>query len=336
MSTTNLPTTIRTLSQPDPNIPKVILTTSPLPALTPGSKTEHLIKVHATSPCADELIWPRNDPHLFSSTIVPCYDLSGTVIQAPSDSPFPPGTDIWCSTPPGRPGNGREYTIATTEELATRPKCIDAVTAAGVPLSAVTAVQALFVHGGIRGFRDGEEGKRENATKKILVIAAAGGVGIWLLQLAREAGVGGIVAVCGTDNVGFVKELGATEVIDYRKQSVEEFYSRNKNKRVDLVIDCKGGKSLEEAWSCVRQGGILLSICEPPENRKPAGCTTQDIQSSFFILTARGSDLTDVSRLLEEGKVVPFVDSVWNLDDYEKAYERVGEGHTRGKVIIVP
>ena len=217
-----------------------------------------------------------------------------------------------------------------------RPRGLDAVAAAGVPLSAVTAVQALFVHGGIKGFGDGEEGRRVNSGKRLLVIAAAGGVGIWLLQLGREVGVGSVVAVCGTDNVEFVKELGATEVVDYRKQSIREWITGDKDRKVDLVVDCKGGKPLEEAWSCVMDDGILLSICEPPGNRKPDGCSARNIKSSFFIMTPSGSDLLDVGKLLEEGKVAPFVDSVWKLEDYEKAFERVENGHTRGKVILVP
>lgn len=268
--------------------------------------------------------------------IVPCYDLSGTVITAPPNSPFSPGTEIWGSTSFSRSGNGREYTIATTEELAKRPSGVDAVTAAGVPLSAVTAVQALFVYGGIASFGSNDEGKKVNSGKSILVIAAAGGVGIWLLQLAREVGVGSIVAVCGTDSVEFVKSLGATEVVDYRKQSIIDWVGGNERRKVDLVVDCKGGKSLEESWLCVRDSGILLSICEPPEGRKPTSFTGKDVKSSFFIMTPRGEDLADIGRLLEEERVNTFVDSVWKLDEFEKAFDRVGEGHTRGKVIITP
>lgn len=291
--------------------------------------------MHATSPCAGELLWPQNDPEIFCSTIVPCYDLSGTVVQSPANSPFPPGTEIWGSTSFSRPGNGREYTIATTDELAKRPSGVDAVTAAGVPLSAVTAVQALFVHGGLKGFDDGGEGKKENSGKRILVIAAAGGVGIWLLQLARAAGVENIVAVCGTDNLDLVKELGATEVVNYRKQSITEWITGYEERKVDLVFDCKGGESLAEAWLCVREGGVLISICEPPENRRPSGFTARGIKSTFFIMTPRGADLIDVGRLLEEGRVSPLVDSVWKLEEYDEAFAKVGDGHARGKVILI-
>ncbi|KAG9241684.1 alcohol dehydrogenase [Calycina marina] len=330
----NLPSTIRTLSQPDPKKPELILTTSALPVAK--SADEHLIRVHATSPCAGELLWPANDPEFFGDELVPCYDLSGTVIQAPKRSPFIVGTEIWGSTAFSRPGNAREYTIATTEELAVRPASIDKNVAATVPLSAVTAIQALFQHGGIADFDADAEDKKNNATKRIIIIAASGGVGIWALQIAREVGIGGIVAVCGTSNTDFVRSLGATEVIDYRKQTVKEWVDEG-GEKVDLVLDLKGGKSLEEAWSAVKDGGMVVSIVEDPKPGKPSDLIgTNDTKTDFFIMTPKGSDLKVVSRLFEEGKVETFADSIWSLEDYKEAFAKFGDGHTRGKVIITP
>ncbi|PGG97989.1 hypothetical protein GX51_07031, partial [Blastomyces parvus] len=194
MAATTLPPTIRSLHQPDPLKPEITLRTTAPPTLPPSSPTDHLVRVHATSPCAGELTWPAWNPHLFSAEIVPCYDLSGTVVQAPPDSPFPPGTPVWARTHVGRAGNAREYTVVPTGELARRPAAgVDEITAASVPLSAETAVQALFERGGLRGLGEGEGGRAANKGKTVLVTAASGGVGVWLVQLAREAGVGGIV-----------------------------------------------------------------------------------------------------------------------------------------------
>ncbi|KAK6523820.1 hypothetical protein TWF281_001788 [Arthrobotrys megalospora] len=330
-----LPSTIRTLSQPDPNKTEVILTTVPLPTITPDSN-EHLIRVHATSPCSGELRWPSFALSYYGKDpkIVPGYDLSGTVVQAPANSPFPAGSEIWGRTAVSHSGNAREYTVAYTEEFALRPKLLNPVEAASVPLSAMTAFQALFDQGGLAGLDAGEEGRKANASKRILVIAASGGVGIWLLQLAREAGVGGIVGVCGTSNVDLVKELGATEVVDYRKQSLNEWIAEDGSRKVDLVIDCKGGESLAQAWNCVKDGGKILSIVEPTEPRKPAGCTAKDVANYFFIMEPRGSDLLHVGRLFEEGKVRMLIDSVFSLEDYQKAFDRVDSGRSTGKVII--
>ncbi|EEH34318.1 alcohol dehydrogenase zinc-binding domain-containing protein [Paracoccidioides lutzii Pb01] len=334
-SQSSIPPTIRTLSQPDPLKPDITLTTSPPPCLTPNNTTEHLIRVHATSPCAGELTWPSYNPQLFSKNIVPCYDLSGTVVVAPPNSPFPPGTPIWGRTNVNHSGNAREYTVAHTQELARRPRNVDETEAASVPLSAETAVQALFEHGGFAGLGEGEAGRERNKGKRLLVTAASGGVGVWLLQLAREAGVGGIVTVCGTGNVGLVKELGATEVIDYRKTGVREWVESGEGGgKVDLVVDCKGGDSLAQCWSAVKDGGVLLSICEPPEGRRPGYCAVKDVRSEFFIMVPRGEDLADVGRLFEEGKVRAVVDSVWKLEEYRAAFEKLDEGHSRGKIIL--
>ncbi|KAK2791073.1 hypothetical protein FQN52_005027 [Onygenales sp. PD_12] len=327
---------MRTLSQPDPLKTNVILTTGPLPTLTPNSPTEHLIRVHATSPCAGELSWPAWAGEYFSSEIVPCYDLTGTVVTAPEGSPFPVGTEVWARTNVGHPGNAREYTVAYTGELAKRPVGVDAVTAASVPLSAITAVQCLFEHGGLAGLKGGEEGRKANKGKRLLITNASGGVGVWLVQLAREAGVGEIVGVCGSGNVEFVKGLGVTEVIDYRKLSVREWMGMDggEKKKVDLVIDCKGGQSLADSWLAVKDGGRLLSICGPPEDQKPAGCEAKDVKNYFFIMEPRGADLDDVARLFDEGKVKAVVDSVWKLEEYQEAFGKLDAGHSRGKIII--
>ena len=184
-------------------------------------------------------------------------------------------------------------------------------------------MQALFRHGGIADFAAGEAGRAKNSKKRILVGGASGGVGVWLLQLAREAGVGGIVAVCGSANVEFVRELGATEVVDYSREKLGEW----RGEKVDLVVDCKGGKSLEEAWGCVKEGGKVVSICEVPKKR-------EGVESMFFVVEPRGDDLRDVGRLVEEGKVRVIVDGVWRLEEFEEAIERVEGGKARGKVIL--
>lgn len=202
-------------------------------------------------------------------------------------------------------------------------------------------MQALFTRGGLAGLGEGDgegegqAGRERNKGKKVLVTAASGGVGVWLLQLAREAGVGGIVAVCGSGNAGLVRELGATEVIDYTKTSVREWVEEGGERaKVDLVVDCKGGESLVQCWSAVKDGGVLLSICEPPEGRKPEGCEVKDVRSEFFIMEPKGDDLLEVGRLFDEGKVRAVVDSVWKLEEYKQAFAKLDKGHSRGKILL--
>jgi NADPH:quinone reductase-like Zn-dependent oxidoreductase len=115
----------------------------PVPTSNP-TKNDHLIRVHTTALCFRELEWPILFPAaLFADNpdrqITPGYDLAGTAVTSPPDSPFHPGDEIYARTRPSRPGNCREYTITRTEEMMLKPPTLDWVDAAMVPLSALTA-----------------------------------------------------------------------------------------------------------------------------------------------------------------------------------------------------
>jgi NADPH:quinone reductase-like Zn-dependent oxidoreductase len=146
--------------------------------VTDSARNDHLIRVHTIALCSNELKWPILFPAALladnpDKQITPGYDLAGTVVTSPPNSPFQPGTEIYTRTRASRPGNCREYTIARTEEIALKPQILDWVDAATVPLSALSAWQALFEHGGVNGLDDATaKGKR------VLVTAAAGGVGV--------------------------------------------------------------------------------------------------------------------------------------------------------------
>lgn len=263
---------------------------------------------------------------------IPCYDFAGTVVLAPPNSSFQPGTEVYTRTPGGKTGNGREYTIAETDELARKPKNLGWEEAASVPISAFTAWQALFDHGGLKkGWKD-EEGKKENGGKRVLVTAAAGGVGSWVLQLARLAGIGEIIAVAGPDNMEFVKELGATEVVNYKDISLGEWAKGNL--KVDLVVDMVGGQTLSDAWFAVKDGGKILGVNDVPEGRRPKEEGPKNVTSHFFIMEALGWQLEQITGLIEKGEVRPVVDSVWDIEEFKEAFAKVDSGHSRGKVVI--
>lgn len=301
--------------------------------------------MQSTSPCAGELTWAANisqyvliSPdytkygHASEKLQVPCYDLSGTVVAAPPDSPFPPGTDVYTRTSFARPGNAREYTIALQEELARKPRNMSWEEAASIPLSAFTAWQALYVHGGMRCVF-ASDAKEENENRSVLIDAASGGVGVLLVQFAKAGGIGKVIGVCSTGNVEMVKDLGADEVIDYRKESIED-WSKSTGHKVDLVVDMLGGKSLEQAWKVVRKGGKVVSIKEDPNSRKPEKGVADDVEGKFFVMEPEGWQLEETAGLIEKGQVKAIVDSVWPLGEYEKAFEIVEGGHAKGKVII--
>jgi NADPH:quinone reductase-like Zn-dependent oxidoreductase len=330
----HLPTKIRGLMQLDAQSTKLVLQDDQPMAVADVSKGEHLIKVSTTSPCSGELLWAKNFPGTLDGgkTLVPCYDLGGTVVTAPTDSPFPAGTEIWTRTTAWRTGNAREYTIAVTSELSKKPPTLSWEEAASMPLSGFTAYQALFEKGGLTPGWKSEEARKANASKRVLITAAAGGVGVVTLQLAKAAGIGSIVAQTSTDNVEFVKSLGATEAVNYREQSLGVWADAGAEK-ADLVLDMLGGKTLEDCWKCVKDDGVLLSIRDSavatgrPENKK-------DVRAEFFVMEPYGWQLDEIAVLVGKGEVKPIVDSVWNLEDYARAFSVVEGGHARGKVII--
>jgi NADPH:quinone reductase-like Zn-dependent oxidoreductase len=325
MTSTTLPTKIRALLQADPKSTTITLVERDVP-VPDHTKAEHLIKVHSASPCAGELLWPLM-VDFPGKEIITCDDVAGTVISAPADSPFQSGAEVYARTSYWRPGCARDYTIATTDELSRRAKNLSWTESAATPLSAITAWQAFFIQSGIGGFGD-ESWKG----KRIFVTAASGGVGVWLVQIGKLLGAE-VIGTCGPRNVEFVKSLGASEVLDYRTTDFKAWASDEKNK-VDLVIDCIGGKSLEDAWWIIKDNATIIGIVQPPEQKKPEGLELPNATAKFFIMSPSGKDLEEITKLVEAGKAWPVVDSVWSLEQFEHAYARLESGHARGKVVF--
>ncbi|TKA55683.1 hypothetical protein B0A49_11180 [Cryomyces minteri] len=273
------PSTAKTLIFDIPTKTLKLQASRPVP--TPDHrKDEHLVRVRTTALCSGELEWPTLFPAAIfpenpDKQVTPGYDLAGVVVASPPGSPF-------------RPGN-----------------------AATVPLSAITAWQALFQHAGVDGLCD------SNAKgKTVLVTAAAGGVGVWLIQLASLAGLEVIAQIGSAENGKFVTELGASKTVNYKTTSLKKW--TEEEGPFDIVIDLLGRKT----------------IVEPPEGRKPEQLESKNIKSLFFIMEPNGGQLAEVSKLLDEEKCKPVLDSVWSLDEYKKAFDRLDGGHARGKVVI--
>ncbi|KAL3466914.1 hypothetical protein BJX64DRAFT_249254 [Aspergillus heterothallicus] len=323
--TSNIPATMLAITQPNPKSTSLLLTTVPTPTPTPNT-SEHLIRIHSVSPCSGELLWPANFPPPGGRPLyIPCPDMAGTIVTAPETSPFKPGDEVYARANYLRNGAGSEYTIGVTGEIAKRPANLSWIETAAIPLSAQTAWQALFVQSGIGALESGAwKGKR------VLVTAASGSVGSWVVQLAKVAGAT-VIGTAGTENVRFVQGLGADEVVDYKRESLREWVKGSG--QVDVVVDCIGRKSLEDAWWTVKDDGVLLSIFQPPEQVVPQGYSG-NVKGRFFIMEPVREHLEGITKLVNEGKVKGTVDSVWPVSQFEEAFKRVESGKARGKVII--
>ena len=316
-------TEMRALIQQAATSKTLTLTKTPLPTPT---QEEHLIQVKACSPCAGELLWPANFPPADPRTLIPCPDVAGVVVSAPPGSPFQPGDSVYARTNYIRPGNACDYTVAPTDELAHMPKGMSFVQAASVPVSAQTAWQILLVQ--TFGELDWEGAKKIWGGKKVLVTAASGGVGMWVVQLAGLLGAE-VVGTAG-GNMGVVKELGA-EVLDYRTTDLKAWA---KEVKVDVVIDCVGGKSLRDAWWTVKDEGVVLSIFQPPLMVIPENFEGHGVKDVFFVMQPVGNQLKEITKLIEGGKCRGIVDSVWPFEQYEEAFRRLDTGHAKGKIIL--
>lgn len=209
--------------------------------------------------------------------------------------------------------------------MALRPANLTAVESATVALSALTAFQALFEEAGWT-FEAGSA-----SGKSVVVTAASGAVGQWLVQLAKLVGAK-VIATTGPDNIEYIATLGADVVINYRASSLKEWFS-GPSQLADVVIDCRGGKALEDAWYAVKDGGLLLSIAGQPGQEKPKD-VAKDAKSYWWVMHPDGRNLAKITTLIEEGKTRHSLDSVYRIEDFEAAFQRTDSGHAKGKVVI--
>ncbi|KAK0623806.1 hypothetical protein B0T14DRAFT_536584 [Immersiella caudata] len=340
MASTTLPATMKMLLQASRQTEEVILTTGPLPV--PTHPQDVLVRVHTAAPCNGELSWAVNFPESIPNEkiLIPLQDLAGTVITPPADNAafgFAPGDRVYCRVDASRPGAGSEYSLPRASELAKIPPSLDWIDAAATPLSALTAWQAVFVQGTLdkAALKGDAKARAHNAKIRVLVTGAAGGVGSWVVQFAALAGAKAVVAVCSAEKEEAVRKLGATEVVDYRKISTEDWAKADSAAReVDLVVDLIGGKGLAGCWTALREGGAIISVNTPPDVVKPAGLEKKASKSLFFIVETLGSNLAEIGELIEAGKAHPTVDSVWEFAEFKKAFARLDSGHANGKIII--
>ena len=287
------------------------------PQPRPGAE-EVLVRVYATGVIANELKWdvtyqtkagsPRALP-------IPGRDLSG-VVEAVGHGVTEPakGDEVYAMLDFGCDGAGAEFTIALPNELAPKPRTLDHVQAAAVPLTALTAWQGLFEHA------------RLVAGQTILIHGAAGGVGVFAVQLARWAGAQ-VIATASQRNRDFLRELGADGIIDYTTTRFEEVVQG-----VAFVFDTVGGDTLHRSWQVVKPGGVLVSVVSPrPSFAEAKG---HGVRPVWFVVQPNREQLVRIGTLIDEGKVRPIIDTVLPLSQARQAYEQGAKGHTRGKIVL--
>jgi NADPH:quinone reductase-like Zn-dependent oxidoreductase len=207
-----------------------------------------------------------------------------------------------------------EY-VAIKAALCTRkPRTLDHLHAAAVPLAGLTAWQGLFDHGNLR------------AGAHVLIHGGAGGVGHLAIQLAKlsQAIVSTTVA---PEDLEFARELGADLAIDYKAQRFDDLV-----RDVDLVFDLVGGDAQERSWSVLKPGGRLVStVAKPVET---AQAQARGARGLIYVTRPNAAELADIAQLIDEGRVRPSVQSAYPLRAASVAQLEVEREHTRGKVVL--
>lgn len=280
---------------------------------TPGSG-ELLIKIHAAG--MNPIDWKIREgyipnytlPHILGS------DFSGVVeVIGPDITKWAPGDEVFGSTDMAMDGSYAEYTVMKESEIALKPKSLDHVHTAAIPLAALTAWQALFDHAGL------VKGQR------ILIHGAAGGVGHFAVQFAKWKGAI-VIGATSDDGDVLIKELGADEAIDYKQIDFDNVVCG-----VDAVLDLIGGDVQDRSWKTLKKGGVLVSTVgiKSPEKAEEYG-----VRAIGMLRHSNAEQLTQIADLIELSAVRPIVGTVMPLSEAVKAHQLLESGHGHGKIVL--
>ena len=252
-------------------------------------------------------------------------DVAGTVESVGrSVTRFKPGDEVMGFAA----GSFAELTAVPEQNLVHKPAQLSFDKAAAVPVSGVTALQALRDVG------------RMAPGQRVLIIGAAGGVGTLAVQMAKALG-GHVSGVCSTSKMEHVWSIGADDVIDYTS---EEFTDCSQH--WDLIIDTAGRRSLSHLRRALGPQGTLVIVGGDGGGRWTGGFFRGILRApllSLFVgqrlraLVSKesGEDLRTVSEMIEEGSVTPVIDRTYQLVEAAAAIRYLEQGHPRGKVVIV-
>jgi NADPH:quinone reductase-like Zn-dependent oxidoreductase len=250
-------------------------------------------------------------------------DLAGRVeAVGPNVTRFQPGDEVfgWAD------GAFAEYAAAPQDQLAPKPTNLTFEQAAAVPTSGFAALQ---------GLRDSGE---VQPGQQVLIIGAAGAVGLFAVQLAKTFGAQ-VTGVASTTQLDLVRSVGADEVIDYTRDDVTDG-----TRRWDLILDTAGHRSLSQLRRALTPKGTLVIVGSEGRGRWLGGfdrslrapLLARLVGQRLRMLASKPGqqDLQTLRELLEAGKLIPVIDRTYPLGDVPEAMRQMAEGHTRGKLVI--
>ncbi|MBI3413484.1 MAG: NADP-dependent oxidoreductase [Candidatus Aenigmarchaeota archaeon] len=293
----------------------VVINDVPKPALSAGK-----VLVEAEAAGVNPVDWKIRQGYLqqmvklqFPSTLGG--DFSGVVVEAGEDVfNFKKGDEVYgnASVLRGASGSFADFISVGTQFIGRKPKNANHDEAAGLPLAGASALQAT-------------EQLNLSEGKKILIHGGSGGIGSIAIQLAKHLGAY-VATTVRSDNIQFVKEMGADEVVDYTNSSFEDILHD-----YDAVFDTVGGETYKKSFKVLKKGGMIISMLEKPD----AGLMEKfGVKASSVSTQINADTLSKLTELVEKGTIKVHVDKMFPLEQTAEALDHLQTKHPRGKVVI--
>jgi NADPH:quinone reductase-like Zn-dependent oxidoreductase len=253
--------------------------------------------------------------------LIPGYDIAGVIEKTGTNvTKLKVGDAVYGYPTFG--GGWADYVTVKEWEVAAKPKSLNFVEAAAVPMGALTAWQALV---DVAKLQPGQT---------VLIHGGSGGVGSFAIQIAKARGAR-VIATASTTNQDLLKQLGADVAVDYTKTKFEDVA-----KDVDVVLDPVGKETLARSYDVVKKarsydvvkkGGIVMSLVARPD---PAELEKRGIRGTGISAHPDADDLTEIAHLIDTGKIKPIVTQILPLREAIAAQQQAATHHTRGKVVL--
>lgn len=305
-------------------------------------ENEVLVQINATAINQLDTLIKNGDFKIFlpyKAPFINGHDMAGVITKTGARvSKFKVGDEVYARPADFKIGTFAEYIAVNENDLALKPKNISMEEAASLPLVGLTSWQALIE---IAKLKKGQ---------KVFIQAGSGGVGTFAIQLAKHLGAF-VATTTSSTNTTLVKNLGADLVIDYKKENFATIL-----KEYDVVLHSnREAKVLNDSLKILKQGGTLISLTGPPTPgfAKKMGlgwhlkmltallsmsvrrkAKKLNVNFEFLFMRAEGRQLSEITSLVEAGKIRPVIDKIFSFEEVNEAMSYVETGRSKGKVVV--